>query len=285
MQGKICLITGANAGIGKVTALELAKQGATVVIVARDRGRGEAACAEIRAQSNNQAVELLLADLSSLATVRRLATEFSARYPRLDVLINNAGLYMSQRVETVDGFEMTFAVNHLAPFLLTGLLLDQLKASVAARVITVSSAAHYQTRMNFDDLQNRRGYVGFKVYAQSKLANVLFTYELAERLKGSSVTANCLHPGAIGTSFGSKAGGIFGMFWTVIRPFLLSPEQGAATSIYLASSPEVAGVSGKYFDKKVAVPSSRDSYKREDWRRLWQISEELVGLQVGAAVS
>jgi NAD(P)-dependent dehydrogenase (short-subunit alcohol dehydrogenase family) len=278
MQGKVCLVTGANSGIGKITALELAKMGATVVMTARNRAKGEAAQAEIKAQSGNQSVDLLLADFASLQETRRLAEEFKAKYPRLDVLVNNAGLYLAKRLESTYGYEMTFAVNHLAPFLLTNLLLDVLKASAPARVITVSSAAHGGVRMDFDNLQNSRGYSGFRAYGQSKLANILFTYELSERLKGTGVMANCLHPGGVSTNFASNNSGLFGVVWSLLKPFLRSPEQGAETSIYLASSPDLDGVTGKYFVDKTPVMSSRESYKRESWKKLWQVSEELVGL-------
>ncbi len=280
MQGKICLITGANSGIGKVTALELARRGATVVMVCRNAAKGSAAQSEIRDTSGNTAVDLLLADLSSLASVRELAEAFQKRYSRLDVLINNAGIYLGRYMETNDGFEQTFAVNHLAPFLLTNLLRDLLITSAPARIITVSSEAHRWGRMDFDDLHGKRGYNGMRAYSQSKLANILFTYELARQLAGTGVTANCLHPGGVATNFAKEKAGLFGIIFSLIRPVLRTPEQGAETSIYLATAPEVADITGTYFRDKRPVRSARISYDQTTWQRLWHVSAELVGLPV-----
>ncbi|MEZ4594369.1 MAG: SDR family oxidoreductase [Chloroflexota bacterium] len=277
MNGKVCLVTGANAGLGKVTALELAKMGATVVMVARSEARGQAALAEVQQASGSSQVHLLLADLSSLAETRQLAAQFQAQYNRLDVLVNNAGAIFKDRQLSVDGYEMTFALNHLSYFLLTNLLLDLLKASAPARIVNVSSGAHMGGSLNFDDLMQAKKYRSFAAYSQSKLANVLFTYELARRLAGSGVTVNALHPGGVGTQFGAGEG-FMGWFFKLIRPFLLTPEQGAETQIYLASSPDVEGVTGKYFDKKKAVQSSKISYDTAVAQKLWQISEELTGL-------
>src|ERR671918_2162455 len=237
MGEKICLITGATSGIGKATAMGLANMGASVVMVGRDQGKGEAVMAEIKEKSNNASVDLMLADLSSQEEIRRLADEFKEAYPRLDVLINNAGLFRSTRITTADGLEMTFAVNHLACFLLTKLLLDVLKASSPSRIVNVSSGDHSNGTIDFDDLQGEKGYKGAKAYSQSKLANVLFTYELARKLEGSGVTANCLHPGAgVRTNFGSGVSGVFGFMMRALRPLMKSPEKGAETSLYLASS-------------------------------------------------
>jgi NAD(P)-dependent dehydrogenase (short-subunit alcohol dehydrogenase family) len=211
--------------------------------------------------------------------VRRGAEAFLARHKRLDVLVNNAGLLMDRRELSADGFEMTFAINHLAPFLLTNLLLDALRASAPSRVVTVASGAHTGAELNFDDLQATRRYIGFQVYGASKLANILFTYELARRLEGSGVTANCLHPGFVGTNIGQNNGGAVALFMKVARPFIRTPEQGAQTSIYLASSPEVEGVTGKYFVNQKPRASSAQSYNREVQARLWTISEELTGLR------
>lgn len=274
---KVCLITGANSGLGKVTARELAKMGATVAMVARSQARGEAALAEVQQASGSNKVHLMLADLSSLASTRQLAEEFKAQYGRLDVLVNNAGAIFKDRQVSVDGYEMTFALNHLSYFLLTNLLLDLLKASAPARIVNVSSGAHMGGRINFDDLMLEKKYRSFAAYSQSKLANVLFTYELARHLEGSGVTANALHPGGVATGFGSGTG-FMGWVFKLIRPFLLTPEQGAETQIYLASSPEVADISGKYFDKKKPVKSSQISYDTAVAQRLWQISKELTGL-------
>src|SRR5215213_2753516 len=235
MGEKICLITGATSGIGKATAMGLANMGASVVMVGRDRGKGEAVMAEIKEGSANASVDLMLADLSSQEQVRRLADEFKEAYPRLDVLINNAGVIRSKRITTADGIETTFAVNHLAYFLLTNLLLNVLKASAPSRTVNVASG--------------EQGYKGAKAYSQSKLATVLFTYELARRLEGTGVTANCLHPGVVGTNLGSGVSGVFGFMVRALTPLMKSPEKGAETSVYLASSPEVEGLSGRYFVK------------------------------------
>src|SRR5918992_59802 len=279
MGEKICLITGATSGIGKATAMGLANMGASVVMVGRDQGKGEAVMAEIKQKSNNASVDLMLADLSSQEEIRRLADELKEAYPRLDVLINNAGLFRSTRITTADGLEMTFAVNHLACFLLTKLLLDVLKASSPSRIVNVSSGDHSNGTIDFDDLQGEKGYKGPKAYSQSKLANVLFTYELARRLEGTGITANCLHPGAgVRTNFGSGVTGVFGFMVRALRPLMKSPEKGAETSIYLASSPEVEGVSGRYFVKKAEASSSDVSYDERIARRLWEVSAQLTNL-------
>lgn len=283
MQDNICMVTGANSGIGKVTALELARMGATVVMVCRNPQKGAAAQAEIRAQSGNDRVDLLLADFASLRSVRALAEEYTRRYRQLHVLVNNAGLYLPTRFETEDGYEMTLGVNHLAPFLLTNLLLDTVIASAPTRIINVSSEAHRGARINFADLQSVRKYNGFQAYGQSKLANILFTYELAQRLTGTGVTVNCVHPGAVATNFGSSDKW-FSLLLTVIRPLLRTPEKGAETPIYLAASPDVAGVTSTYFKDKKTIRSSNASYRQEDWKRLWRVSEELVGLSTPASV-
>jgi retinol dehydrogenase-14 len=278
MGEKVCLITGATSGIGKATAMGLANMGASVVMIGRDRGRGEAAMTEIKESSPNASVDLMLADVSSQEQIRRLADAFKEAYPRLDVLINNAGVFLSKRLTSADGIEMTFAVNHLAYFLLTNLLLDMLKASAPSRIVNVSSGAQSNGTIDFDDLQGEKGYEGTKAYSQSKLANVLFTYELARRLEGTGVTANCLHPGAVRTNFGSGSSGVFGFMVRALRPLMISPEKGAETSIYLASSPEVEGVSGRYFVKKAEARSSDVSYDERIARRLWEVSSELTNL-------
>lgn len=269
MTNKICLVTGANAGIGKATALGLAKTGATVVIVARSRERGAAAQAKIKQESGNQAVDLLLADLSSQADIRQLAAEVKRDYPALHVLINNAGIIPRQRQETEDGLEMQFAVNHLAYFLLTNLLLEQLKASAPTRIINVTSGLHRSGQIDFDDLQSKRSYRPQSVYAMTKLCNVLFTLELARRLAGTDVTANCLHPGMIATKLQQDYTG-------AARSAGASPERGAETPLYLATSGEVAGVSGQYFENKRAVPASTTAQDEALAKRLWQISAKLT---------
>ncbi len=278
MRSKVCLVTGANSGIGKATALALAVQGATVAMVCRDRGRGEAAMAEIAEMSRNESVDLLVADLSSQGAIRRLAEEFARRHRRLDVLVNNAGAIIGTRRLTEDGVEATFALNHLAYFLLTNLLLDLLKASAPSRIVNVSSNAHKGATIDFDDLQMERGYTGMRVYDHSKLANVLFTYELAKRLEGTGVAANCMHPGVVATTLAKDAALWLRILWPLMSPMLLSPEKGAETVIYLASSPDVEGVTGKYFVEKTPVKTSEESYNKEVASRLWDASAELVKL-------
>lgn len=276
MKDKICLITGANSGIGKATALGLAKMGATVVMVCRDHRRGEEARAEIKAASNNPSIDLMVADLSSQVTIRQIAQDFQKKYQQLHVLVNNAGVALMKRSLTVDGLETTFAVNHLAPFLLTNLLLDMLKASAPSRIINVSSSAHMRSRIDFDDLQEEKNFSMFRAYNQSKLANVLFTYELAKKLKETGVTVNALHPGVVRTNLGRDATGIVRLGFSVIQPFIKTPEQGAATCVYLASSPEVERVTGKYFVNNNDVSSSKESYNETVARRLWEVSEQLT---------
>jgi retinol dehydrogenase-14 len=278
MRGKVCLVTGANSGIGRATAMALAMEGATVVMVCRSRDRGEAARADITTQSGNDAVDLLLADLSSHREIRQVAEEFRRRHQRLDVLINNAAAIIGARRVTEDGLEATFALNHLSYFLLTDLMLDMLNASAPSRIVNVGSVAHEGTTIDFDDLQGERRYDGRGAYAVSKLANLLFTYELARRLEGTRVTANCLHPGVVATNITKEAVLWVRLAATLLRPIFLSPEQGAETVIYLATSPDVEGVSGKYFIKKAPVDSSPESYDRDAARRMWEISADLTKL-------
>lgn len=283
MQGKVVLVTGATAGIGLVTARELARLGATVVGVGRNAEKSARVAESIRAASDNVSLEFLVADLSVQAEVHKLAAEFKQKYARLDVLINNAGAYFMRREVSVDGIELTWALNHLAYFLLSSSLLDVLKATAPARIVNVSSEAHRRSKLNFDDLENRRSYNGFLAYGQSKLANVLFTYELASRLAGTGVTANALHPGFVATQFGHNNGAVVRALMRFIQRFGgLSPEQGAQTSLHLAASPEVEGVTGKYFDNRRAVPSSPESYDEAGARRLWEISERMTALQPAA---
>ncbi len=282
MTGKVCLVTGGTSGIGKATALELSRLKASVIIVGRNKKRGKAALEEIRSKSGNQNVDLMLADLSSQQSIRQLAQEFRSKCERLDVLINNAGVFMLRRFLTVDGIERTFAVNHLAPFLLTNLLLDLLKKSAPSRIVNVASATHYGKKVRFDDLQGEKHYSMFWAYGQSKLANILFSYSLARKLEGTGVAVNCLHPGFVRTNLGRDNGPLF--FFKLATIFAVSPAKGAETVIYLTSSPEVSGVTGKYFEDKKEVRSSDESYDEEMARRLWQVSEELTGLirtQVG----
>ncbi|MDQ3362088.1 MAG: SDR family oxidoreductase [Actinomycetota bacterium] len=281
MGGKVALVTGGTSGIGKATATALAAMGADVVVVGRNPERGERAAAEIRAQTGGT-VDLALADLSSQAGVRSLAEEFRRRYDRLDVLVNNAGLVQSTRTETPDGIETTFAINHLAPFLLTNLLLDVLEESAPSRVVTVSSEAERWGNIDFDDLQSKKKYRGFPVYGMTKLANIMFTYELAGRLKGTGVTATCMHPGAVNTRFGTNNSGPMTILFRLFKPFMRTPEQGADTLIWLASSPEVEGASGRYYSDRKPIEPKKIAQDPEARRRLWEESERLTGLGVRA---
>ena len=283
MAGQTVLVTGGTGGIGQATAIGLAAMGVRVGVTGRDISRTRAAAADIAAASGNPAVDPFPADMSSQAEVRRLAGEVLAAYPRLDVLVNNVGGFWATRRVTTDELEHTFAVNHLAPFLLTSLLLDRLKASAPARIVTVSSGAHATGKMNFDDLLGERRYSGQEAYSQSKLANVMFTYELARRVEGTGVTATVLHPGVVRTGFAAEdPSPMLKVFLPVIRLLLKTPEKGAATSIYLASSPEIAGVTGKYFAGGKPKTSSPSSYDTAAASRLWQISLDLTGRTAGS---
>ncbi|MFN8374668.1 MAG: SDR family oxidoreductase [Anaerolineae bacterium] len=281
MLGKVCLITGATSGIGKSLAKALAAMNATMVLVGRSEARAEATMTEIAVQTKNPHIEYLIADLSRPAEVRRLAEEFRQRYARLDVLVNNAGAIFGKRQESADGIEMTFALNHLSYFLLTTLLLDALKAGAAAlgkpaRVVNISAGAHFAGHLDFNDLQNKRFYNGWRAYAASKLANVLFTYELARRVDAAQIVTNAVHPGVVATRFGRGDVGLTSLFFKLSRPFLLSPEKGADTPLYLATSDEIEGTTSRYFEKRRAVKSSFTSYDVDSARRLWDISEHLT---------
>ncbi|MGH8870800.1 MAG: SDR family oxidoreductase [Acidimicrobiia bacterium] len=279
MNGKTVLITGGTSGIGRAAAVGLASMGAHVGIMGRDRVRAEQAAAVIAAESGSPAVDVFVADMSSQKEVRRLAGDILAAYPRLDVLLNNVGGFWAHRHLTADGLEHTFALNHLAPFLLTNLLLDRLTTSAPARIITVSSGAHYMGRIDFDDLMGEQDYSGQRAYNQSKLANVMFTYELAGRLEGTGVTATALHPGMTNTSFSTEdpsrkmAPIVF-----VVRPFMKSPKRGADTAVYLASSPDVEGVTARYFTNRKTKKSNESSYDEATTARLWQLSTDHVGI-------
>ncbi len=283
LRAQVCMVTGAASGIGAATARALAQRGATVILVDRDAEKGPATAKQIERQTSDGAVEFMRADLSAQQEIRRLVQQFESRHRRLDVLVNNAGAIFARRQESVDGIEMTFALNYLGYFLLTNLLLDTLKASAPARIVNVSSRSHTRARINFDDMQSRSGYRGLQAYARSKLAIVLFTYELARRLEGTDVTANALHPGLVATGFGRKHGGVLGLVMRLFRPAFSRPEQGAQTSIYLATSPEVEGVTGKYFVGCKAIPSSPASYDPDTARRLWQVSAAYTKLVQGKA--
>jgi NAD(P)-dependent dehydrogenase (short-subunit alcohol dehydrogenase family) len=275
MKGKVCLVTGVTSGIGRVTVLELAKMGAAIVVNSRDRIRGEAVVGELMELSGNRSMELLVADLSSQKDIRKMTTEFKDRHDRLHVLLNNAAIIPRRRTTTVDGIETQFAVNHLAYFLLTHLLLDVIKASAPSRIVNTSSGMHKMGKIVFDNLQRKRGYRPMGQYSVTKLANVHFTYELARRLEGTGVTVNCFTPGLTRTRLSRESSGVTKWFF---RTFGRRAEKGAETMIHLASSPEVEGITGRYFSNSRAVKSCRRSQSREVSDRLWKVSEEMTGL-------
>lgn len=294
MQGKVVVITGATSGIGQVAAEELATQGARIVQIARDRERGRIAAERLHAISPGLAHTVHYADLSRLSEMKRVAAEIAAAEPRVDVLMNNAGAMFNSRQVTEDGLERTFAVNHMAYFVVTALLLDRLRVSAPARIVNTASDAHAPAHLDFDDLQSETAYrgnlaetlryggAGFKVYGRSKLCNILFTRELARRLGGTGVTANCVHPGFVATRFGDRAGGFLGFGVGIAKRFALKPEQGAETLVYLASSPEVADTTGQYFVKKKPVPPSPAAQDGSAAARLWDESCRLAALPVTA---
>ena len=277
MNEKVVLVTGGTSGIGKAAAMELARQGMIVVFTSRDSRKGEDTLEEIRTKTGNDNVHMLELDLASLDSIRQLSKDFKSGFNRLDVLINNAGGYYGYRKTTRDGFEYTFGVNHLGHFVLTNLLKEQLVFS-RARIINVSSEAQKVAKINFDDLMLENNYHGFKAYSQAKLANIIFTYELAHIWGDTGVTANAVHPGAVGTNFGAEARPFFRSMIRVGKPFLKSPEQGADSIVYLAASPEVKGITGKYFARRRVISSAPGSDDPEVWRRLWEVSEELTGI-------
>jgi len=276
MQGKTVIITGATSGIGEVAAIRLAEQGARIVFTARDKARADDTMAALKKANPAADHAVHMADLSRLSEMKRVGAEL-AREPQIDVLINNAGALFNKRQETADGLEMTFALNHMAYFVITNLLMGQLKPG--ARIVTVASNAHRGARLDFDDLQSRRGYTGFPVYSRSKLCNILFNRELARHLSGSGVTANALHPGFVATRFGNDSGGIVRTVLKIAKPIgAISPEEGAQTIIFLASAPQVAGLSGQYFyECKPATPTA-EARNDEDAKRLWDISQQIAGL-------
>jgi NAD(P)-dependent dehydrogenase (short-subunit alcohol dehydrogenase family) len=280
LHNKICLVTGGTAGIGKVVAAGLAAQGAEVVITGRNLQKAQAVSEQIQSETGSDRVHALWADFADLGQVRRLAADFKKQYSRLDVLVNNAGAFFNARQKTPYAVEKTFLVNHLAPFLLTNLLLDVLKASAPARIVNVASDAHKSGGiMNLEDLMLKRFYFGMRAYGRSKLANILFTYELSRRLAGSGVTANALHPGHVATNIWRNDFGIFGpALLAFTQRIALTPEQGADKTIFLASSPEVEAVTGKYFVKRQSVASSPQSYDADLARCLWDLSDKLTGL-------
>jgi retinol dehydrogenase 12 len=276
MQGKTVIVTGGTNGIGLVTARELARLGAQVTIISRSPEKCAAIVEKIKKETGSANVEFIAADLSVMSEIRQAAYEFKKRHTRLHVLVNNAGAYFSSRQVTKDGYEMTFALNHLGYFLLTQLLLDTLKASAPARIINVSSEAHRGAKLDFNDLQNEKKFSGFGVYGQSKLANLLFTYELSQRLKDVNVTVNAVHPGFVASGFAKNNGGIYSIGMNILSLFARKPDKGAATNIYLASSPEVEGITGKYFVDSKAVESSKESNDLSAQKQLWDTSLELI---------
>lgn len=280
MLNKICLVTGATAGIGKVTAQSLAELGAKVIVVSRNKEKCASTVEIIKQQTGNKEVNFIAADLSIQKDIYRVAEEFKKTFSKLDVLVNNAGAIFTSHQLSQDGLEMTFALNHLSYFLLTNLLIDSLKNSSAARVVNVSSIAHESGKIDFDNLQGKHKYSGWSAYCQSKLANVLFTYELSRRLKGTRITANALHPGVVGTNFGSNNKGIMGKLVRLyLKLFSISDKDGAQTSIYLATSPEVENITGEYFVKKKTHPSAPSTYDQSLAAKLWQVSSEVTNLK------
>ncbi|MFX1366732.1 MAG: SDR family oxidoreductase [Promethearchaeota archaeon] len=276
MYGKIVMITGANSGIGKETARVLAERGATIVMLCRSKERGEAALQELKKVTYSDNIELFIADLADPDSIRKAVTQFKEKYDRLDVLINNAGTTISKKIITPLGYEKTFTVNHLGHFILTQLLLDTLKQSAPSRIINVASALHRRANLNFNDINQKKHYRSFLAYSNSKLANLLFTYELARRLEGTGVTVNALHPGFVRSNFGKRGRNtLLKVLFAFARLFAISVKKGAKTSIYLASSPEVQGITGKYFVKCEPVDSSEASYNLETQKRLWELSEHL----------
>ena len=279
MKGKICIVTGATSGIGRSTALGLARSGATLALVCRDPARAEAVVRAIRDETGSTAVEVFLADLASQAAIRRVADALLECHPRIHLLVNNAGVVNLQRRVTEDGIEEVFAVNHLAYFLLTHLLLPRLRESAPARIVNVASDAHkFVNGINFDDVGFSDGYKSMRVYGHSKLANLLFTFELARRLDGVGVTANCVHPGAVATGLGKNNGTIANVLIRTLAPFFRTPDKGAATTLHVATSPALEGVTGRYFANCRETRSSPASHDRDAAQRLWDLSANLTGL-------
>jgi len=277
IRGKTCMITGATSGIGRASAIELGKMGARLVLVCRNRARGEDLVRQIQ-RAGNPAADLMIADLESQPQIRQLAADFLATKKPLHVLMNNAGIFNMKRRTTSDGLEEVFAVNHLAYFMLTVLLLDRIKESAPARIINISSDLHQRATIKFDDLGGERSFGGMSSYGQSKLANILFTYELARRLAGTGVTVNAVHPGAVATNLASNNRGIVSAAWKLAGTFMKSPESGARTQVYLASSPQLEGVTGKYFIDSKEARSSAESHDANIARRLWDVSAQMTGL-------
>lgn len=277
MKDKICLITGFTSGIGKATAFGLAEKGTELILICRDKAMGEEVIKEIKIKTGNSNLNLYVCDLSLQKDIRRVVSEIKAHHPVIDVMINNAGGINGTRELTEDGNEITFAVNHLAYFMLTLLLLDNVKTSSYARIINVASDAHQFSKLDFDDLNSKNSYNPMKVYGTTKLANIMFTYELARRLAGTEISVNCMHPGGVNTNFGKNMKGIAGAYFR-LSPFSRKPEKGAETVIWLASTPDVEGVSGKYFMDKKEKKSNSFSYDKDEQKKLWEESEKMTGI-------
>jgi len=279
MRGKTVVITGGTSGIGEVAAIELAKKGARIVLIARDRERAHATFAKLNAIEALSALTGYYGDLSLIADVKRVAEQIAAVEPKIDVLINNAGAMFTSRQTTAEGLEKTFAVNHMAYFVLTNALLPKIKATPGARIVSTASDAHRGAKLDFDDLQSAKSYSGFSVYGESKLCNILFNRELAKRLQGSGVTANCLHPGFVATRFGDNNPGFLGVAIRIAKPLAaLSPEKGAETIVYLASSPQVEGKSGGYYYKCAPATPTKEAQSDADAKRLWDVSAKIAGI-------
>jgi len=281
MKGKTIVATGGTSGIGEAAVVTLAGLGARIVLIARDAARAKATMAKLEAKAPGLGHQVHLADLSSVAETGKVGAAIAASEPRIDVLINNAGALFSNRRVTPEGLELTFALNHMSYFVLTEALRNRLVASAPARIVSTSSTAHLGASLDFDDLQSARSYNGLKAYGRSKLANILFTRELARRLAGTGVTANCFHPGVVATRFGDASGGLAGLMFPILRPFFISPEKGADTLIYLASSPDVAKTTGEYFVKRKIVQPSATARDDKAAERLWEASEKLAGSLTG----
>ncbi len=278
MIGKVCIVTGSNSGIGKETALALTGMGATVIMAVRDLERGEIAREEIIQRTGKDTIDLMICDLSSTNSIRQFVEEFSTKYDRLDVLINNAGAGFGKREVTEDGFEKSLAVNYLGPFLLTRELLPLLESSTPSRIINLSSGTHTRAKIDFDNIQGERSYNGMSAYGSTKLMILMYTYELARRLEGTGVTANVVHPGFAATNLGANMGGLaYRIGFRLMRPFQINAEKGAETSIYVATSPELEGVTGRYFAKGLEKPSSEESYDESVQKRIWDVAESLLG--------
>ena len=280
MNGKVCMITGANSGIGKETARELSRMGATIIMLCRNEKKGKVSLEDIKSDTKNDKIELFIADLEKPETIKQMVKKFKEKYDRLDVLVNNAGLILLKHQLNENGIERTLAINHIGHFILTSLLLDLLKASAPSRIINVSSAGHTMAKLNFDDLMLKKKFGPLRAYGNSKLANLLFTYELSRKLEDTNVTVNAVHPGWVRSNFGQPDTNKFvNFFYMLMSPFMINPQKGARTSIYLASSPEVKQTTGKYFTKCKAIKSSKLSYNPEVQRKLWEITEKLTGIK------